>query len=343
MTILDDVQGYINKYVVLPNQEEQSLILASWVVHTWAFKDIALTTPYIYVCSAEKQSGKSTLIEVLSSIARDGLKATDLTGPVLFRAISQLDPTIFIDEADALWSGAKNEGLRGAINGGYKFGGSVLRLDKGVPVQFNTFCPKLIAGIHNGKLPDTILDRSIPVILKRKRPGQDAMPFFQTSVEGEVDKILDGIDEWLEQNVDSLRAFPIRSIDGLSDRQSEIVWPLLAITDIFGKSDDLITAVKHTLAQYNETMVEEDITRVTLQMIADTFDSEMRGALFTKTITEALEINDKALAAVLAVYGVESRTVRVGNRTGKGYKAADMWDAWDAYGIAPASIGRPVS
>ena len=124
-SILTKVEDYIKRFVVLPH-EHQSTVLSTWVIHTWAFEH-ARTTPYLYVHSPEKQSGKSLLLDVLSTVVPEPMATIDATGPVIFHAIETLQPTLMFDEVDAIWSGAKNDGLRGVLNGGYKLGGKVYR------------------------------------------------------------------------------------------------------------------------------------------------------------------------------------------------------------------------
>ena len=58
------------------------------------------------------------------------------------------------------------EALRGVLNTGHRRGGKAsCCVGQGANItykDFSTFCPKAIAGI--GKLPDTVADRSIPIL-----------------------------------------------------------------------------------------------------------------------------------------------------------------------------------
>jgi hypothetical protein len=64
--LLERLVWFIRRYVAL--SEEQAVLSALWVVHTHAL-DAADTTPYLHVKSAEKRSGKTRLLEVLSLLA----------------------------------------------------------------------------------------------------------------------------------------------------------------------------------------------------------------------------------------------------------------------------------
>jgi len=64
--LLERVVWFIHRYVAL--SEDQALLIALWIVHTHTL-DAADTTPYLNVKSAEKRSGKTRLLEVLSLLA----------------------------------------------------------------------------------------------------------------------------------------------------------------------------------------------------------------------------------------------------------------------------------
>jgi len=72
------------------------------------------------------------------------------------------------------------EALRGVLNCGYRRGGvASICVGKGTDIEardFSTFCAKALAGI--GHLPDTVADRSIPIRLKRKAPGEGEVERF---------------------------------------------------------------------------------------------------------------------------------------------------------------------
>ena len=65
--ILDWILGYLKRFVSL--SPEQGRVVALWVVHTHSM-DAADTTPYLSIHSAEKQSGKTRLLEVLKMLVR---------------------------------------------------------------------------------------------------------------------------------------------------------------------------------------------------------------------------------------------------------------------------------
>ena len=140
-------------------------------------------TPYLAITSAEKQCGKTRLLEVLDLLVSNPWLTGKVSAACLIRKIDSQKPTLLLDESDAAFNGEKEyaEVLRGVLNTGHRRGGHAsCCVGQGVNItfkDFHTFCPKAIAGI--GKLPDTVADRSIPIRLKRRAPGEPVERFRQ--------------------------------------------------------------------------------------------------------------------------------------------------------------------
>jgi hypothetical protein len=105
------------------------------------------------------------------------------------------------------------EALRGVLNCGYRRGGvASISVGKGTDIEakdFSTFCAKALAGI--GHLPDTVADRSIPIRLKRKAPGEGEVErFHERLVEPEVQEIQERISAWVEPRLADLSQAPLR-------------------------------------------------------------------------------------------------------------------------------------
>jgi hypothetical protein len=232
--ILDAAMGFIRGFVSL--NESQARAVALWVAHTHAF-DAANCTPYLAVNSAEKQSGKTRLLEVLRLLVSRPWFTGRVTAAVLTRKIDAEHPTLLLDESDAAFAGEKEyaEALRGILNAGYRRGGAAsCCVGKGAEMgykDFLTFCPKAIAGI--GKLPDTVGDRSIPIRLKRARRGEVAR-FREREAQREGSEIAARLAAWSASNLEMLRQARPEIPAQLSDRQADTSEPLLAIADLAG-------------------------------------------------------------------------------------------------------------
>jgi hypothetical protein len=232
--ILDSLMRFSRRFVSLTEPQARAETL--WVAHTHAM-DAADCTPYLSINSAEKQSGKTRLLEVLQLLVPSAWFTGKVTAAVLVRKIHALAPTLLLDESDAAFSGEKEyaEALRGVLNTGYRRGGCAsLCVGQGANMtwqDFSTFCPKAIAGI--GRLPDTVADRSIPVRLKRARRG-DVERFRERDVKGEAGELQAKMAAWAAANIEALKGARPAIPRSLSDRQADVCEPLLGIADLAG-------------------------------------------------------------------------------------------------------------
>jgi len=233
--LLCDLRSFIRRFVFL--SEAQATIVALWIFHTWAI-DAADATPYLHINSAEKQSGKTRLLEVLELLVANPWLTGRLSAAVLIRKTDALAPTLLLDESDAAFNGEKEyaEALRGILNTGYLRGGKAsMCVGQGAQISykdFSTFSPKAIAGI--GHLPDTVEDRSIPILLKRAAPGEVVERFRRREVAKEAAPLRKRIEKWCESVKNSLALARPSLPDCLSDRQQDVTEPLLAVADAAG-------------------------------------------------------------------------------------------------------------
>jgi hypothetical protein len=68
-TLLNELRSFVCRYVVL--SECQATVIALWVLHTHLMDSFDVT-PYLDINSAEKQSGKTRLLEVLKVMVANG-------------------------------------------------------------------------------------------------------------------------------------------------------------------------------------------------------------------------------------------------------------------------------
>jgi hypothetical protein len=133
----------------------------------------------------------------LGNTPYEGESETSLIIPLL--AILH-HPTLLLDQSDAAFNGNREYGgaLRGVLNNGHRRGGKYSRCEqagtKFVRRDFETFCPKAIAGI--GRLSDTVANRSIPIRLKRKLPGKEVQSFRRRDAEPEAAEFCSQIAKW---------------------------------------------------------------------------------------------------------------------------------------------------
>lgn len=337
--ITDEIQTHLTRYMAFADPD-QPLIIALWTLHTWTFSDSfprkPWTTPYLYVHSAQKQSGKTLLIDLLESLVLNPERTVDMSSSVLFRLIEAIQPTFFVDEADAIWSGAKNEALRGVLNGGYKHGGFVWRVEGGEPTKFRTFCPKLLAGIDNGQLPDTVSDRCIPIKLQRKSPDAKVEIYRPHRTGPEAEILTEKISAWVTDHALQIVEYEPEPIEGISSRADEIAMPLVQIAHALGIEKEAREAIARILAPQPEKDTPEVAV---LRGIRDLFESEEgTDKLHTQVILDHLAtsmdggMTGKRLGNILALFDISgSNTMIIGNYRAKGYHRYQFKDAWERY------------
>jgi hypothetical protein len=97
-SLLEDVAAFLRRFIVFAS-DAQVTAVALWLLHTHAV-DAAEVTPYLNVCSPEKRSGKSRLLELLAALAARAEHVANISEAALFRMLGTT-PTLMVDEVDA--------------------------------------------------------------------------------------------------------------------------------------------------------------------------------------------------------------------------------------------------
>lgn len=233
--LLENVRTYIRQYVVLSDPQADTVTL--WAAHTHAF-DAAESTPYLAITSAEKRSGKTRLLEVLSLIVAHPWLTGRVSPAALYRRIHAERPTLLLDESDSAFKSGEEygEALRGVLNTGHRAGGSTtVCVGQGANMAytvFSTFSAKAISGI--GTLPDTIEDRAVSISMKRKAPGEKTTRFRWRRAREEATPLKDRLEAWATTSGALAGAEPDLP-EALDDRAADGWEVLLAIADIAGE------------------------------------------------------------------------------------------------------------
>ncbi len=174
VSVLDRTETFLRRFVSL--SDAQAVVITLWILHTHSFEVWDASTPYLAICSAEKQCGKTRLLEILELLVHNPWLTGRATAAALVRKIESEHPTLLLDETDsALRSGDEYAAaLTGVLNNGYRKGMAyTMCVGQGANIttkDFHPYGPKAIAGI--GQLPDTVADRAIPIRLKRQSTGR---------------------------------------------------------------------------------------------------------------------------------------------------------------------------
>lgn len=343
--MLDELVHLLRRFVAFTNPH-QPIAVALWAVHTHAIS-ASDTSPRLAIQSAEPQSGKSRLLEVLELVVRAPIQALDVSAAALFRSIAAGPVTFLHDEIDTVFvKGAdeKKVEVRAIFNSGYRRGAVVPRVDRtSRKVELcNVYSPVALAGI--GTLPDTIQSRSIVITLRRRRRSEIVEKFRERKVRAEGDHLRGWIETWTGHFSEKLKVLEPELPDELNDRMQDCWEPLLAIADTAGGPwPKLARDAAVALSGERES---QDFT-LTVQLLADIrtiFDEHTVERIASKVLADRLaEIVDSewadyhgrpitptAVARLLRGHA-KPKLHRVGGEVFRGYLRADFEDSWSRY------------
>ena len=262
--VLDEVKTLLHAYVHAT--EEQRDAIALWIAYAHVFDCFGLS-PILDLSSATKRCGKTSTVVVLRHLSRAPLLSGNITPAALFRAVQAWKPTLLIDEADTF--AKMSDELRGILNAGHtRDTAYVVRAegDANEPRLFSTWAPKVVAAI--GRLPDTIEDRAIRVVLTRKPTHivkRDA--FDPESVREDCGAIRRRLARFALDDLDAIARARVERPDGLNDRAWNNWRPLFAVAAIAGR-DWPARAERAALAlSGDESDQEEDVGLLALRHV----------------------------------------------------------------------------
>jgi Protein of unknown function (DUF3631) len=364
--ILEDVKGFLSRYILF-SKEAQALVVTLWVAHTLVIEAFDYT-PYLQISSPVKRCGKSRVFDCLKLLCAKPWVVVSITEAVMFRKIEKDAPTLLLDEIDAVFTAKKGddgkEAIRALLNAGFERRAIVPRCvgPNHALKEFRVFCPKALAGI--GKLPDTIADRSIPIIMARRKRGQNVEKFRARDAEVIAKPVAVALEAWATrpQTLEILRAARPTMPNALGDRATDISEPLLAIADMAG--GDWPSKARDALVELCAAgdVAEDCIGIKLLAAIREIFEMGKVDRISTKDLLAALVERDcdepwadwweadiakgntrgpaAKLARLLKPFGVVAGTIREEHgSTAKGYKLASFEDAFSRYLSPPPPSG----
>jgi Protein of unknown function (DUF3631) len=352
--LLDAVGAFIERFQVLPSPEVRDL-LGLWVLHTHTL-EAAWATPYLRITSAAPESGKTQLLEILATLVRRGWHAVNPSVAVLYRKIDREAPTLLLDEMDNYPVDERRDALS-VLNAGYKRGATIDRCrDTGDLESFSAYCPKAYAGLDRHQLVDTLLSRSITIRLEKRLPTEAVEMWIGQLTEPQAEPLRERCELWASQNVDALYGAEPELPEGMINRAAEVWWALLAIADLVGGD---WPARARTAGRVLSTGGDDRDGRADqVLLLADiraAFDG--RDTLTTAEVLATLNgldespwgarrrgegLDARGLAKLLRPFGVRSRTVRVAERTAKGFHLEQFEGAFARH-LPEASQGSQAS
>jgi Protein of unknown function (DUF3631) len=259
--------------------------------------------------------------------------------------------TVYGKKADA-----EAENSRRFLNAGYKRGARFMKcVGQGADIhvkKFPAFCPKALAGIDRC-LPDTVLDRSLPIGLVRQARKERAERLRDREARAATAPLRAELEALPEQPdlIEVLRSARPPMPDELHDRAQDITEPLVAIADLAGgvwpgkirgalirlycEEEDadlgvkLLSAIKRI---FDETGADKMPTIDILQEII-AFEDDAPWALWYEDDLKhgRLKKAGSHLARKLKRYGIKPSKIRFGDETAQGYYKTDFREAWERY------------
>ena len=231
--ILDEATTFINRFSVLPSRAA-GYALVLFAASTWIYRAFT-ETPRMHVSAHEYGAGKTRVMKLTGLLCPNAMIMAKVTGPALYHLIDEMNPApLCLDEADVTFGPTqRGEELRGILNAGYEYSGKVYRVVKGEAVGFPVYCPAMFAG--KGKLPRSLEDRSVTIMMEKRRPGQEMDKFKAKMHDPLGRKVGLMLGAWATKI-----AGPAGDIiwddptEKLEDRQVDILTPLYAIAQLAG-------------------------------------------------------------------------------------------------------------
>lgn len=351
--LLRRVYDFIGRFVAYPS-EHAHVAHALWIMHCHLM-DRWVTTPRIAFLSPEPASGKSRALEVTAPLVPRAVLAVNTSPAFLFRRVASPAglPTILYDEIDTVFGpkAKANEEIRGLLNAGHRKGAvagrCVVRGKQVFTEEIPAYAAVALAGL--GRLPDTILTCSVVIRMRPRAPNERVEPFRTRIHEPEGRAIGKDVALWAGNVTDNIKWPDIP--ETVQDRDADIWEALLAVADLAG-GDWPQRAREAARAIVEES--KDNAPSLGVRLLADLRvvfgDAD---TMPTETILERLHnieespwadlrgkpLEARGLSNLLRQYGIKPRNVYVRERTSpKGYKRADLVDAWNRYVCEPAVV-----
>ena len=248
-----------------------------------------------------------------------------------------------IDEVDTFIK--DNEDLRGILNAGYSRDNPyIIRCagDDNEPKEFFVYGAKALSGI--GKIPSTIMDRSISLTLRRKH-NHERRDRVRDLSRDTTDTIKAKLARWSDDNIVAIKDTKAMLPESINDRMQDNWEILLKVAQLLGE-DWLNRAHK---ACIDISGIEHDEPSLNEQLLIDIkqiFDNKKATRIFSEDLLTALcsdpemnwatynrgqPIKQRQLANRLGEYKISSKQIRIGQDNKRGYDIADFKDTFKRY------------
>jgi hypothetical protein len=277
----------------------------------------------------------------------------------LFTLIDMEHPTLLLDEINRTFARKDTSEITLLINSGFKRGVKVPRvsLEPRRIEYFDVFGPVVVSGIDNNKMPDTIVDRSIPIRLKRRR-DEPIEGYRPRNNEAEGIALRTKIASWAAGIIDRAKALKPTFPKGIEQRNADKWEALFIVADVTDVSDiSDVTAnsegwgkrAREAALSLLEENDEEDTSSYGERLLKDIQElTDVKGEIPSHEIIRKLIAIDEApwgsfewgkplsqrgLARLLKPFGIRPKQMRISGKDNpvRGYHLSDFEDAWRRY------------
>ncbi len=352
--LLFDIQAALRRYLVIGDAEFVTLSL--FTLHTHAFElseedtvgQYPYHSPYLRITSAVKRCGKTRALEVLNLLVARPWFCSLTTTAALVRRIQSEQPTLLLDESDRAFAQDKDYStkLTGILNAGYTRNGNVWMCEgQGSNQQakeWRVFCPKVFSGIGHEHLPDTLLDRSIPIAMKRK-VNERVEKFHELEAMRQLRPLQQRCEELAPHLIPILKDARPQPAPDLNDRAEDVWTPLVAIADAAGDEWPVLARQASTELSGEANHPDGDVGVLLLRDIKSLWPE---GQTFLATVELLRHLNNSdeqpwptwcrghemtphALSRILKEFGIKPTS----NGQFRGYIRADFQDAFIRHNV----------
>jgi hypothetical protein len=327
----------IKNYIVL--RDEQADTIAFWILHTWLVNEFYIS-PRLALTSPTKGCGKTTVLRLLNIVTRRPKRTGSISPPALFRAVEMFQPTMLLDETEKYVEHGSD--LHALLNEGHCKGASIMRVlgDRLELREFGIYGAAAFA--RNGALPDDLDQRSIVIELQRRKADEPLEELREEPCELLI-RLARMCARWAGDNASAVRAHD-PDMGDLINRGGDNWRPLIAIASVIGGEwpSRLVKAAGKLaprepgsvriilLGDIKAMAADKKADRLTSTELAETLHG-LEGRPWAEWGRNGKPISPNQVAGLLKDFKVYPETIRVGERTPKGYYLNKFAEAFERY------------
>jgi putative DNA primase/helicase len=345
--LIRDIIRKLRKHSVVSH--DCALASALWIMLAWVHEEVATFSPILAVTAAERNSGKTQLLKLISFLAPRCIATVDISRAALYRSIKRWNPSFAIDEFDKVLAadgGSDKAELSAVLNSGHTRGEVVLRCltDELTPEPFPTFCPKAI-GMIGRAMPPATLSRCIFVEVQRKKKIEDALvQQFKHKDDSELQSLRSRLFKWAMDSASALLNANPSMPDGFENRLADNWCVQFSIADLAG--DDWGEQAHAAAAKIEKGSDSRSVSERALAAIKTIRDDSKAIGMGGKLLTDELAsdpgsewaewrngkaITQNALARLLKRFKISPDKITIDGIQLRGYLWAWFEDAWERH------------